>query len=610
MRGGRPLIDPFAPGDGPPPRRLGAFLRWAVSGGWPVVGLSLVTGALNGLSEVVGAFLVGWVIDDALGHGGSSYLIDRWPVLLAIAGFFLILRPATQGLNGAMTSLVLGPNLTPLVLSRLHRHTLGQAMAFFDDDFAGRLSQKQMQTARAVTDVALEFANVMSFALALLIGAIALVGNVNWRLGLAMTLWMVAYFFIVRWFLPRIRARAKARAGTRAAVSGQLVDTISNIATVKLFARSAEEDGAAIDAMERFRGAALSFGRMATAFRVAMTAFAGTLPVVMIGGVLWLWGQGLASTGDIAMAGLIATRLAQMTGWVSFTAMGVFSNIGEIEDGVRTLAPPHDITDADGAMMPRPVSGDIRFEEVTFTYDREGGAGLDRFSLHVAPGEKLALVGPSGAGKTTAVSLMLRLYELGEGRIRLDGHDIRDLPQDGLRAAVSMVRQDTAMFNRSARDNILYGRPDASEADLIEASRRAHAHEFITQLEDGQGRTGYDAHLGERGVKLSGGQRQRIALARAILKDAPVLVLDEATSALDSEVEALIQDALVEVMAGRTVIAIAHRLSTIAQMDRIAVMDAGRIVELGTHEELLASGGLYADLWSRQSGGFLPAAAE
>ena len=369
------------------------------------------------------------------------------------------------------------------------------------------------------------------------------------------------------------------------------------------------EDQAALRALEGYRGATIDFGATSTVFRFWLMALAGALPVVLIGGALWLWTKGAASAGDIATAGLLSTRLAQMSGWVSMTAMGIFANIGEIEDGMRTLSPPHAIVDAEGAAAPARARGAVDFEDVRFGYGRPTAA-LDGFTLHVRPGERVALVGRSGAGKTTAVSLLLRLYEVEGGRIMLDGADIRELTQDALRAQIGTVRQETAMFNRSALENIRYGKPDATVEEVHEAARRAEAHEFILGLRDWKGRAGYDAHLGERGVKLSGGQRQRIALARVILKNAPVLVLDEATSALDSEVEAAIQDTLDTVMEGKTVIAIAHRLSTIARMDRIVVLDDGRIVEEGSHAALLARDGLYARFWHRQSGGFINLAAE
>jgi len=454
-----------------------------------------------------------------------------------------------------------------------------------------------------------ETVNTLGFAVSAILGAVVLVASVNGWLAAAMVVWLAGYAVLIRHFLPQIRRRSTDRAAARAVVTGQVVDTITNIATVKLFSHGMHEDQAALRALEGYRGATIRFGAVTASFRFWLMALAGTLPVLLIGGALFLWTRGQATAGDIATAGLIATRIAQMSGWVSMTAMGIFSNIGEIEDGVRTLTPPHAITDAPAAAVPAAARGAVAFEDVRFGYGRKQAA-LAGFDLRVRPGEKVALVGRSGAGKTTAVSLLLRLYEVEGGRITLDGVDIRDMTQDALRAQIGMVRQETAMFNRSAMENIRYGRREATDAEVLAAARRAEAHDFIQGLRDYKGREGYAAHLGERGVKLSGGQRQRIALARVILKNAPILVLDEATSALDSEVEAAIQDTLDTVMEGKTVIAIAHRLSTIARMDRIVVLDAGRIVEEGAHGALLARGGLYARFWSRQSGGFINLAAE
>jgi len=428
--------------------------------------------------------------------------------------------------------------------------------------------------------------------------------TIDWRVALILLFWFAGYLRLIAWFMPRIRVRSKDRAAKRANVSGQLVDTVGNIKTVKLFANAEHEDAAALDALEAYRGSAVEFGKISALFRFGLMAVAGILPVLLIGSAIALWTGGQATPGDIAASGVISIRIAQMTGWVSFALIGLYANVGEIEDGIKTLTPPHTVTDKPNAPEFRPGRGAVAFEDLSFTY--EGGPGGVRgLSLSLAPGEKVGLVGASGAGKSTLVALLLRLYDAESGRVRVDGQDVGDVTQESLRRQIAMVTQDTAMFNRSARDNILYGRPDASEEDLISASRKASAHGFIEDLRDGSGREGYEAHLGERGVKLSGGQRQRIALARAILKDAPILVLDEATSALDSEVEAEIQDALSRVMAGKTVLAIAHRLSTLANMDRIVVMDQGRIVEEGTHRELLALGGLYARYWNRQSGGFL-----
>jgi ATP-binding cassette subfamily B protein len=383
-----------------------------------------------------------------------------------------------------------------------------------------------------------------------------------------------------------------------------VVDTITNIKTVKLFAHAAFEDRVALKAMEVFRDRSLEYGVIAAWFRLALMTLAGILPVILIGGTILLWQDGLATPGGIAAAGAISMRIAQMTGWVSFTLMTIYTSVGEVEDGMQTLAVAHSLADAPGAVELARVKGEIRFEGVTFAYGRQRG-GVADIDLTIRAGEKLGIVGASGAGKSSLVALLLRLYDTEQGRVLVDGQDVRAVSQESLRRQIGMVTQETAMFNRSARDNIGYGRPDASEAEIIAASKAAEAHEFIDGMIDHQGRRGYEAYLGERGVKLSGGQRQRIALARAFLKDAPILVLDEATSALDSEVEASIQEALGRVMQGKTVLAIAHRLSTIAAMDRIIVMEHGRIVEQGDHAGLLAKGGVYARYWNRQSGGFI-----
>lgn len=603
------LIDAFAQAEGPPPDRLGRFMAWALRGAFPAILATLSVSILVGLSEVGSAAVIGWLVDLAEAGQPETAFAANWPLLLGALVFFLGLRPALMGLGAVFTGVTIGPNLYPLVLSRLNRHTLGQSLSFFDDDFAGRIAQKQQQTARAITEVVSESVNTFGFALSAIAGSLALVASMNLWLAAAMLVWLSGYAFLIRHFMPRIRSRSTDRAAARAVVTGQVVDTITNIATVKLFSHGRHEDEAALKALQGYRAATIQFGATSAAFRFWLMTLAGVLPVMLIGGSLFLWSRGLGTAGDIAASGLVATRIAQMSGWVSMTAMGVFGNVGEIEDGMRTLSPAHAITDSPEAAAPATARGAVSFEHVRFGYGRPSPALAD-FDLRIRPGEKVALVGRSGAGKSTAVALLLRLYDVEEGRITLDGADIRALTQDALRAQIGMVRQETAMFNRSAMANIRYGRPDATDAEVIAAAKRAEAHEFILTLRDIKGREGYEAHLGERGVKLSGGQRQRIALARVILKNAPVLVLDEATSALDSEVEAAIQSTLDTVMEGKTVIAIAHRLSTIARMDRIVVLDGGRIVEQGTHDALLARGGLYARFWNRQSGGFIDLAAE
>jgi ATP-binding cassette subfamily B protein len=428
--------------------------------------------------------------------------------------------------------------------------------------------------------------------------------TIDVRVAGLLAVWVIGYLVFIRVSLRRVRGASGARAAARAMVTGQIVDTVTNMKTVKLFAHAAHEDRVALEAMAGFREKAIAYGMISSWFRFTLTAIAGVLPVLLVCGTVWLWSIGAASIGDIAAAGTVSFRLSQMTGWVSFSLMSIFGNLGEVEDGLRTLCVPYTLIDKkDAVEMPR-AKGAIELQDVSFAYGRQK-SGLDRISLSIKAGEKVGIVGASGAGKTTLVALIMRLYDPEAGRVLIDGIDLRDVTQESLRRQIGMVTQETAMFNRTARDNIQYGNPSASEEEVIAAASAAEAHEFILGLKDFNGREGYDAYLGERGVKLSGGQRQRIALARAFLKDAPILVLDEATSALDSEVEAHIQDALAKVMSGKTVLAIAHRLSTIAEMDRIIVMDQGHIAESGSHAELLAKGGLYAKYWARQSGGFI-----
>ncbi|WP_187428452.1 Vitamin B12 import ATP-binding protein BtuD [Roseobacter fucihabitans] len=598
-------IDAFRSAEGPPPETLGAFMRWCLSGSWPALWLAAFFSAAAGAMEAGTALILGMVIDATARAGPEAFFAgENIAVLVGAVAFFLIARPLLFGLSASANAIIVQPNVNPLVLSRLHRWTLGQTVGFFDDDFAGRIAQKQMQAARAVTDVVSEAINVVAFALASLAGSILLLFAIDWRVALGFAVWLMAYFAMINWFLPRIRKLAAGRAGARAMVSGQVVDTITNIKTVKLFAHADHEDRAALGAMQTFRARALEFGYLAAGFRFALMAIAGVLPVLLLGGTIMLWQAGQASQGDIVAAGAVAIRIAQMTGWVSFTLMAIYSNIGEIEDGIRTLTPRNRVDDDLDARDLNVPDGEIVLRDLGFAYGRDKG-GVQGIDLTIHAGEKLGIVGASGVGKSTLVALLLRLYNAEQGRIEIDGQDITGVTQESLRRNIGMVTQETAMFNRSAHDNIMYGRPDATPEEVIAAAKKAEAHDFILDLVDHKGRTGYAAHLGERGVKLSGGQRQRIALARAILKDAPILVLDEATSALDSEVEASIQAALERVMEGKTVLAIAHRLSTLTEMDRIIVMDDGQIVENGSHDALLAQNGRYAQYWERQSGGFI-----
>ena len=600
-------ISPDAPALGTPPTQLRAFMAWSLRGGWRVIWLGVAISVLAGITEVISMRLLGGIVDAVAAPPNGSFWGENWALIIVCLFVLLIARPLLFGGLALTQSVMIGPNIGMQVMARMFRWTLGQSVTFFDNDFAGRLAQKKVQASTSLTEIVIESVNAVTFGLATVLGTAFLVGAVNPWMILALVVWFAVYLGFLRVMLPIIRSRSAARAEAKAQVTGQVVDTISNIKTVKLFAGDTYEDTKALGAMEHLRRTALRFGEAQTLFRLGLMFIAGALPVGLVGMAVAMRGSGI-TPGEVAAVGAVGIRLSQMTGWISYTIMVIYSHIGEVEDGMNTLAPPHRIEDAPKAHDLEVPNGRVHFDDVSFAYGQREG-GIEGITLDIAPNEKLAIVGASGAGKSTLVSLLLRLYDTEKGVIRIDEQPISEVTQHSLRRQIGMVTQETAMFNRSALDNIRYGRPDATEADVIEAAQKAEAHDFILSLEDHLGRSGYDAHLGERGVKLSGGQRQRIALARAILKDAPILVLDEATSALDSEVEAQIQSALERVMQGKTVLAIAHRLSTIASMDRIVVMDQGRIAEVGTHDALLAQGGLYARYWDRQSGGFIGAQA-
>ena len=597
-------INCMAPAFGPPPKYLAGFFVWSLRGSFKVLTLAGSISILTGVTEVAAVLLLGLLIDAALMSSPENPLADQIWLFSSGILFFLLVRPIIFGATSYVQTVVVSPNIFNLVLSRLHRWSLGHSIKFFENDFAGRIAQKEMQTSRAVTEVVIEILQTVLFAFASIIGAALILTSVDILLAILLSIWIVAYLLMIKYFMPKIRMRSGAKASTRAMVTGQIVDTVTNIKTVKLFAHDDHEDRAALKAMRAFRNRSIEYGLTAAWFRFCLNGLGGVLPVVMVGGGLWFWSKGSVTAGDIAAAGAISLRLSQMTGWVSYVLMNIYSNLGEIEDGIKTLSPQHDLIDKPNAQKLEITSGEIIFDGISFAYGREIG-GVHDISLTIGSGERVGLVGASGAGKSTLVSLLLRLYDTELGTVSIDGQDLRKITQESLRRQIGMVTQETALFNRSARDNILYGKSDATYEELLNAAKQAEAHDFILQLKDHKGRIGYEAHLGENGIKLSGGQRQRVALARAILKDAPILVLDEATSALDSEVEASIQIALERVMNNKTVLAIAHRLSTLSKMDRIIVMDNGCIVESGTHKKLLERGGLYSKYWEHQSGGFI-----
>jgi ATP-binding cassette subfamily B multidrug efflux pump len=492
-----------------------------------------------------------------------------------------------------------------------HRRMLEQSLAFFGDEFAGRIATKVMQTALAVRDTWLIVADILVYVIVYFGTMVAIVASFDAWLMLPFAVWLLLYGLALGYFVPRLGKVAETQADARSLMTGRITDAYTNIATVKLFAHSQREAGFAKGAMQEFLGTVNAQMRLVTGFEVVNTL----LSALLVGGTavlaLWLWGGSLIGVGAVAAATAMAMRLNGISHWVMWEMASLFEHIGTVQDGLATLSKGQTVVDANAAVPLAVTRGEVRFENVRFGYG-EGKPVVNALNLHIAAGEKIGLVGRSGAGKSTLVNLLLRLYHLPPegGRILIDGQDIAGVTQDSLRAAIGMVTQDTSLLHRSVADNILYGRPDANHADLLDAADRAHASEFIASLADAKGRSGFEAHVGERGVKLSGGQRQRIAIARVMLKDAPILLLDEATSALDSEVEAAIQESLYRLMEGKTVVAIAHRLSTIAAMDRLVVMDAGRIIETGTHAELLAHGGIYARLWAHQSGGFLGVEAD
>ena len=599
------LIDIFrtAPTEAPPTRVWGFYLYF-LRQVWPSFAALLLVGLVVALIEVALFRYLGRLIDLAQGSPDAAFFQRHGAELVWMAVVALLLRPLFVGLHDLLVHQAINPSLTNLIRWQNHNHVLKQSLGFFQNDFAGRIANRIMQTGNALRDSAVQAVDALWYVLIYAISALVLFAEADWRLILPLLLWIVAYVAALRFFVPRIKRRSVIASEARSKLMGRIVDGYTNIATLKLFAHTRFEQGYAREALSEQTEKLQLTNRMVTTMDVVITAMNGVLIVATTGLALWLWSRGSLSLGAIALATGLVIRIVNMSGWIMWVVSGIFENIGTVQDGMQTIAQPRSVTDRDEAPLLAVSQGEVRFEAVHFHYGKTSGviAGLD---LVIRPGEKIGLIGPSGAGKSTLVNLLLRLYDLESGRILIDGQDIAAVAQESLRAQIGMVTQDTSLLHRSIRDNLLYGKPDASDAELWEAARKARADQFIPQLVDNQGRGGFDAQVGERGVKLSGGQRQRIAIARVLLKDAPILILDEATSALDSEVEAVIQDSLDTLMRGKTVIAIAHRLSTIARMDRLVVLDQGQVVETGSHAELLRQGGLYARLWQRQTGGFV-----
>ncbi|MBS0123727.1 ABC transporter ATP-binding protein [Thetidibacter halocola] len=599
------LVDPYVeyPQMDRPPQRLYPFLKSYLHPFRRIFAVAAVLSVITASVELGLIWAMGWVVDILAGDPAQVWQTHGW-ALIGLAVFVLLLRPALQMLDVMVLNNGIMPNVGTLFRWRAHRHVLRQSVGWFENDFAGRIANRIMQTPPAVGEAVFQVFDALSYSAAYAIGALIVLGQADPRLMIPLAAWLVLYGLLMRWTIRRIGPAAKAAADARSEVTGRVVDAYTNIHSIKMFAHHDREIAYAKDAIEKTR---TTFGRemrLYTIMDVSLVTLNGLLIVGVVGWAIALWMQGAASAGAVAAAAALTLRINAMTGWIMWALSTFFQQLGVIAEGMETIAQPIDLTDAPDAKPLHLTEGRIALQGLSHHYGR-GAGGLDAIDLTIEPGEKIGLVGRSGAGKSTLVKLLLRFYDAEQGRILIDGQDIRQVTQESLRRNIGMVQQDSSLLHRSVRDNLLYGRPDATDAQLIAAAKQAQAHEFIMALEDPQGRRGYDAHVGERGVKLSGGQRQRVTLARVILKDAPILLLDEATSALDSEVEAAIQDTLYGMMEGKTVIAIAHRLSTISRMDRILVLDQGRIVEQGSHEMLLSSGGLYARFWARQSGGFL-----
>ncbi len=600
------LVDPYTPYQETdrPPARLWPFIRSFAPPFQMVFAWGIAFAAIVALIEIWLIWYLGHLTDTLSTQPAATVWQDNRVEFILVAVFILLIRPAVQIVNEVILNHGIGVNWGTLIRWRTHRHVMRQSVGWFENDFAGRIANRVMQTPSAANEVAFQVFDAVAYAMAYAIGAAVLLAAADVRLLWPLLAWIALYAALLRWAVVHVGPRSKAASSARSKLNGRLVDGYTNIHSVKMFAHHDREIEYGREAIEDVRTTFSNEMRIYTYMNSMLVALNGLLIVGVVGWAMGLYFAGQASVGIVVAASALVLRLNAMTGWIMWAVTNLFQQLGIVAEGMETVSAPVTLIDAPDAAELTMSEGRIDVRGVSHHYGKDAG-GLDHIELTVRPGEKVGLVGRSGAGKSTLIKLLLRFYDTEGGRIEIDGQDIAGVTQESLRRAMGVVQQDSALLHRSVRDNILYGRPDASEAEVIAAAERAEAHEFILGLQDGEGRKGYDAQVGERGVKLSGGQRQRISLARVILKDAPILLLDEATSALDSEVEAAIQDTLYGLMEGKTVIAIAHRLSTIARMDRIVVMDEGKIIEEGRHDELLEAEGIYARLWARQSGGFI-----
>ena len=587
-----------------PPNSLLAFCLYYSRGfKVPLALLSLATATIAILEALLFSFM-GDLVDWISIYKPDQLFAEKGDSLWLMAATLLIIFPALSLFHSLIMHQTLLGNYPMSIRWLAHRYLLKQSLSFYQNDFAGRIATKVMQTSLAVRETVMKLLDVMVYVAVYFISMLVLVAQSDWRLMLPLLIWLVAYIAIQLFFVPKFKKIATEQADGRSVMTGRIVDSYTNISTVKLFAHTDRESDYARESMNIFLDTVYRQMRMGTGFDTSVNTINYLLTLSTAAVSIYLWSENAVTVGAIAIAVSLTLRLAGISHWIMWEISALFENIGTVVDGMHTLSKPIGITDTQDANDIQVPAGAIHFDHVSFAYDANNPV-FKSLNLQIKPGEKVGIVGRSGAGKSTLVNLLLRFYELQEGKVSIDECDISKVTQDSLRAQIGMVTQDTSLLHRSIRENILYGRPDATEAELLAALKQAQADTFIDQLTDPDGNRGLDAQVGERGVKLSGGQRQRIAIARVLLKDAPILVLDEATSALDSEVEAAIQQSLYQLMEGKTVIAIAHRLSTIAAMDRLIVIDQGEIVEEGSHKELLASGGIYAQLWAHQTGGFL-----